>query len=198
MKKIHQYLGLLMLLPFIAWAVTGVFFFIKPGYQAAYESLPVKTYALGELPSITGQSGWSELRWMRSILGAHLLVKINDKWQQINPETLQPALQPTEQQMRLLINDAIKINPQRYGDIQTLKGLNITTDTQISISVNWPQMRIHQSGADTDLINQMYKIHYLQWTGIKTIDKVLGILGLGIVVMLAMLGLIMTIRQRAR
>ena len=42
----------------------------------------------------------------------------------------------------------------------------------------------------------MYKIHYLQWTGIKSIDKVLGIIGLVLVLLLAFLGLRMSIAYK--
>ena len=58
-------------------------------------------------------------------------------------------------------------------------------------------MRLYQKGEDTAFINTMYKIHYLQWTGIKSVDKVLGIIGLVLVVILAMLGTVMTFRRKA-
>jgi uncharacterized iron-regulated membrane protein len=57
-------------------------------------------------------------------------------------------------------------------------------------------MSLYQQGKDTDFINQMYKIHYLQWTGIKSIDKVLGIIGLILVLLLAFLGLRMSIAYK--
>ncbi len=196
MKKLHQYLGLLMLLPFLAWAITGVFFFIKPGYKAAYESLPIKTYPLAQLPHIDIEKNWSEVRWLRSILGNHLLVKTEESWQQIDYRTLQAAELPGEQQVRLLINDAIQLNRQRYGHIQTIDGVKINMDSGVEISLNWSQMSLYQSGIDTLLINNMYKIHYLQWTGIQSIDKVLGIVGLGLIVILALLGLSMTFRRK--
>ena len=64
-----------MVLPFIAWAVTGVYFFIKPGYKAAYESLPIKTYAITDTIKLKGNQDWLETRIIKSILGTHLLVK---------------------------------------------------------------------------------------------------------------------------
>lgn len=195
-KKLHKTLGLIMLLPFIAWAVTGVFFFVKPGYQAAYASLSVKTYALGPMPQLSAKQDWSEVRWIRSVLGPHLLVKHEEKWQQRDPQTLQIDAQPSEQQTRRLVNDAIAQDQPRYGHIQSIDGQQVITDTGIKISLNWSQMRLQQSGQDTDFINQMYKIHYLQWTGIKALDKVLGVLGLGLVFILAMLGLTMTFRRK--
>jgi uncharacterized iron-regulated membrane protein len=196
MKKTHQYLGLLMLLPFLAWAVTGVFFFIKPGYKDAYESLPIKTYPITLLPQLEVDKNWNEVRWVRSILGQHLLVKKEQDWQQVSAQTLQEKELPTEQQIRLLINDAIQVNPQRYGEIQSIDSTQVKMDTGVEISISWSQMSLYQTGLDTQFINNMYKVHYLQWTGIKSIDKILGILGLGVMVILALLGMIMMFRRK--
>jgi len=196
MKKLHQYLGLVMLAPFIAWAITGVFFFVKPGYKDAYASLSVKTYPLLNITPITPQENWQEIRWLRTILGEHLLVKTDKHWQQLNPTNLKTIEQQTEQQTRLLIEDAIQTNPARYGKIESIDGQTVLMDSGVTINVNWPQMRLYQSGSDTDFINWMYKVHYLQWTGIQSVDRVLGIVGLGLVVLLAGLGLSMVIKRR--
>ncbi len=202
-KKYHKYLGLLMLLPFIAWAITGLFFFIKPGYSSAYESLPVKTYPLNRLNISSSQPpsphtpSWLEVRQLRSILGQHILVKNSAGWQQIDPLTHLVINESSAVQIRTLINDAIRINPQRYGQIETIDGMEVTTTTAVKITLNWTEMRLYQKGEDTDLINTMYKIHYLQWTGIKSLDKYLGIFGLALVIILAGLGIVMTFRHKA-
>ena len=201
LKKYHKFLGLLMILPFIAWAITGVFFFIKPGYSSAYESLPVKTYPLVDAEctqqTIPKHQTWLEVRYVRSILGQHLLVKNEEGWHQVDPLTKEVIKKPTKEQIDTLLNDAIRINPKRYGQIKTIDGLQVTTTTDVNISVNWSEMRLYQKGEDTAFINTMYKIHYLQWTGIKSVDKVLGIIGLVLVVILAMLGTVMTFRRKA-
>ena len=63
-----------MLLPFLAWAVTGAVFFTKPGYGAAYDALPIRTYPLdGPSPSSPIRPG-ARSRFVRTILGLHLLV----------------------------------------------------------------------------------------------------------------------------
>ena len=195
MKKLHQYLGLLMFLPFLAWAITGVFFFIKPGYNEAYESLNIKTYVLTKLPQINIDKNWSEIRMFSSVLGDHLLVKSDKGWQQIDSQTLQIKKLPSEKEITQLVNEAIQLNPKRYGQIKSIDELKIITNTGITISLNWSQMSFHQTGNDTQFINNMYKIHYLQWTGIKAIDKILGIVGLGLVIILAFLGLSMIMKR---
>jgi len=189
MKKLHKYLGLFMVLPFMAWAVTGVYFFIKPGYQAAYESLSIKTYPLASNIHLIGDETWLETRMVRSILGTHLLVKTQAGWQQRDLNTLSIIEAPTKQQVQVLVKDAIAHNQLRYGNITHIDGLNITTDTAVRISLNWSKMSLYQQGKDTDFINNMYKIHYLQWTGVDAIDKVLGVVGLMLVLLLAFLGI---------
>jgi len=196
LKKIHKYLGLLMLLPFIAWAVTGVFFFIKPGYSDAYQSLPVKLYPLNKVSNLPVENQWLEVRQLRSVLGEHLLVKTAEGWQQLSPQTFIELKQPTTEQVRQLVNDAINDKHIRYGNIASITNLAITTSTEVRINLNWQQMTLRQQGKDTDFINSVYDIHYLRWTGIKTVDEVLGMLGLFFVVLLAAIGTVMTIKSK--
>jgi len=199
LKTFHKYLGLVMLLPFIAWGITGIFFFFKPGYSEAYQSLSVKQYPLQHLvkyPSSIKSSNWLEVRQLASILGEHLLVKTTEGWQQLSPETLEVIEQPNKEQVSLLVNDAISENSVRYGQITSINELLITTNTDVRITLNWQSLSLRQQGVDTDFINTIYNIHYLRWTGIKAIDQVLGVVGLLLVVLLAGIGTVMTIKAR--
>ena len=114
-RALHRVIGLVMLLPMTGWAITGAVFFLKPGYQGAYEILPVKTYLL------------------------------------------------------------------------SIEGEKITTDTGVKIEMDWNRLALSQRGKDTDRIDTLYKIHYLQWTGVKSVDNIIG--ALGIVLVLALSGL---------
>jgi len=202
MKRLHQYLGLLMLLPFVAWAITGVFFFIKPGYKAAYESLPVKTYPLSIesmiAPRLPNTVDWIELRQIRTILGDHIIAKNVDGWQQLSPLSFEVINKPTSEEVSLLVKDAISINKVRYGDIKSIDDLSIITTTNIRISLNWKQLSFYQQGKDTDFINTMYDIHYLRWTGIKSVDQVLGLVGLALVLILAGLGILIMVKRQKK
>lgn len=195
MQKFHQYLGLFMLLPFIAWAVTGVFFFFKPGYKEAYQPLVVKQYPIDSLISLPVQQAWLEVRQLKTILGHHLLVKTEEGWQQLSLDSLEQIAEPSKLQITQLINDAISQNKTRYGDIDTIDELKITTSEEVRIQLNWQTMSLRQKGADTDFINTIYNIHYLRWTGIKMLDQFLGVIGLILVVVLAGIGTVMTFRR---
>ncbi|XQW85234.1 PepSY domain-containing protein [Thalassotalea piscium] len=194
MRTFHKTLGLFMLLPFIAWAVTGIFFFFKPGYQEAYQSLSVKLYPLKHhipMPQ-TSTTHWLAIKQYRTILGDHLLIQNEQGWQQLNPINFEVIPSIPVEQVKLLVNDAIKENPDRYGEIVAIDKFKITTSTDVNITLNWPQLTLRQQGKDTDLINTIYDIHYLRWTGIKALDRVLGVVGLLLVVLLAGIGTYLT------
>lgn len=210
-KKLHQYLGFFMLLPFIAWAITGVFFFFKPGYKTAYQPLVIKTYPLvqsdlfartitdtsfSETDFLERKKDWLEIRQLKTILGDHVLVKTEQGWQHISPTSFEIIAPPDKQAIYQLVNDAIKSNKARYGEIKSIDNFLITTSTDVRINLNWQGMTLRQQGVDTDFINTIYNIHYLRWTGIKALDQVLGVVGLFLVVLLAGLGVMMTFTRK--
>ena len=191
MRRLHRIIGMIMIIPFLGWALTGLVFFTKPGYTEAFESLSIKTNGNRDQFSFPVNEEWLEVRMFKSILGSHLLVKTINGWEHLNPTTLHALALPPKQDIRRLVEDAISVNPQRYGNIVTVTKNHIETDKNVTIQLDWSQMLLSQKGRDTALINTMYKIHYLQWTGIKIVDRVLGLLGLGLICTLAILGVLL-------
>ena len=187
-RSLHRVAGLAMLLPLAGWAITGAIFFLKPGYAGAYELLQVKTYPLDSTLAIETDPTWTEARLVKTILGEHLLARTSRGWLHIDPRSRQPWPEPSADDVSTLVTDAFSANPQRYGRVASIEGDNITTDTGVRVQLDWNRLALSQSGKDTDRINTIYKIHYLQWTGIKSIDKVLGALGILLVLTLSALG----------
>ncbi|HSO76390.1 MAG TPA: hypothetical protein VLU47_16270 [Blastocatellia bacterium] len=186
-RALHRVIGLVMLLPMTGWAITGAVFFLKPGYQGAYEILPVKTYLLGTNVQLQPDPSWLEVRFLKTILGEHLLARTSEGWIHLEPRSLQPRPQPSANEVQALVSDALSANPVRYGHITSIEGEKITTDTGVRIEMNWNRLALSQRGKDTDRIDTLYKIHYLQWTGVKSLDNIIG--ALGIVLVLALSGL---------
>jgi hypothetical protein len=184
-----------MLLPLAAWAVTGAVFFIKPGYGAAYDSLPVRTYPIGGAIAVRPDPSWREVRHLRTILGLHLLARTDKGWVQLDPVTLRPAAAPQGEDVMRLIADAFAANPARYGRITSLVGDTARTDTGAVITFDWNRLSLQQRGRDTDRIDRLYKIHYLQWTGRKTADRFLGLGGLVLLTVLTALGARLAFRK---
>ena len=132
---------------------------------------------------------------MRTILGPHLIVRSAKGWVQLNPATGQPAPAPADEDVKRLLTDAFTANPARYGHIVSMADGVATTDTGAVITFDWNRLSLQQRGRDTDRIDRLYKIHYLQWTGQKSVDKVLGLGGLTLLVVLSALGARLAFRR---
>jgi len=193
-RTFHRILGLVMLLPITGWAITGAIFFLKPGYGGAYESLAVKTYPMASPITVPANPEWLEARVARTILGDHVLVRTSAGWQQIDAVTSQPRPAPVEADIRALVGDAITASPARYGAIASIAGSTALTTTGARVTVSWNRLSLSQRGRDTDRIDGFYKVHYLQWTGIAAIDRVLGGVGLVLLVVLSGLGVRLWLR----
>lgn len=188
-RKLHKIIGLILVLPMLGWTITGIIFFIKPGYQGAYEQLSVKTYPLSDSLMVRPKSEWQEVRLVNTTLGDHLLVKLPNKTMHLEPVSLAVKATPSEQEFKMLLRDAFTSNSERYGDILSVNGLSAKTSTGVEVKLDWANLRLSQTGQDTALINLLYKIHYLQWTPYKGVNQVLGILGLMLLILLTMLGI---------
>lgn len=195
-RTLHRIIGIVLLLPFLAWAATGFIFFLKPGYAGAYEIVTPRTYPLDRAAAITPNPGWLEYRHFKTVLGEHLIVRTDKGWLQLNPSDKQPRSAPTRAEIELLLKDAFTANPSRYGEISDISGLIARTNTGVEVTLDWNRLTLQQHGKDTDRIDLLYKIHYLQWTGVKSVDRVLGFVGLTLVIMLTLLGAWLAIRRR--
>jgi hypothetical protein len=184
-----------MLLPLLAWAITGAIFFIKPGYGGAYESLAIRTYPLTTTVSVPPSADWREVRFVKTVLGDHLIARTEPGWRQLDPVTLEPRPSPPEADVRALLTDAFAANPARYGEVSSVDGSTITTSTGVTITFDWNRLSLSQRGRDTDRIDAIYRVHYLQWTGNASLDKVFGGLGLLCLVALSAAGVRLLIRR---
>jgi len=83
--------------------------------------------------------------------------------------------------IRKLVDAAIASDRGRYGDIASVSrhpgddpSASIKTTTGVDIEFDWTTLALQQSGRDTRRIDALYRIHYLQWTGVRSIDRVVG------------------------
>jgi len=183
-------------LPMLGWSATGLVFFFKPGYADAYAQLNLRTYPLEGIELRHPQRQWDEVRLLRTVLGYHLLARSPAGIEHLDPATMQVREQPSAQALAQLVDDAISTQRERYGDVVKVEDAVVTTSTGVEIKVDWANLRLSQQGADTRLINTLYKIHYLQWSGSDIVNRVLGIVGLLLVAGLTALGLRVYLRAR--
>ncbi len=194
-RALHRVLGIILLLPFFGWALTGLVFFVKPGYEGAYEVLSVKTYPLDRPVTINPDPGRLEFRCFKTVLGEHLIARTGAGWLHLNPADGRPRAKPTEGEVRKLLEDAFSANPRRYGNVVKVAGDTVSTDTGVEVTVDWDRLSLQQRGRDTDRIDLLYKVHYLQWTGVAIIDRVLGIVGIVLVIALTVLGALLAFKR---
>ncbi len=188
--SLHSKLGLLLCIPLLLWAVTGLVFLLKPGYGDAYDQLAVKRYDLERGIHYPGEGSWREVTLIRTVLGYHFLVFDGRDWKNIDALTLEEASPPEPQRLRQLVADAISADPERYGNIVRIQGNEVFTDTHVRISLDWNTLTLRQEGRDTRIINSLYKIHYLQWLGFPGVNTVFGAVGLALLAALTILGLV--------
>lgn len=188
--KWHRYLGIVMLFPLLVWAATGVVFLTKPGYQGAYEMLQAKTHPLDKDFAISANDQWQQVRLLKTALGYHLLATMSDgSTQHLDPQTGLAKALPTPEQLKSLFAEAIAHNLVRYGEITSIFDTTALTSTGIKISLNWNTLSFDQLGTDRKIIDNLYRLHYLQWTPWPEINRVFGVLGLIGLTALTLLGL---------
>jgi uncharacterized iron-regulated membrane protein len=194
-KRLHRILGLILLLPLLGWALTGLVFFIKPGYTEAYQPLLTKTYPIDKSWAIEPVEQWQDIRLVKTILGTHLLVTNGAETKHLTPSTLQLKAPPTSIQLTALIKDAISVNQDRYGNIVGIKNNTAFTNTGVEISLDWNTLKLSQRGQDTELIDLIYKVHYLQWTPFGAMNEILGFVGLIILIALTVFGAMLVFKK---
>jgi len=194
-RTVNRVIGIILLIPFVGWAITGLVFFIKPGYTGAYEVLTPKFYPINNQVLIGENPNWLEVRYLRTILGDHLLVRTESGWMNLNPNDKRPRSAATDDETRRLVQDAFSMNPKRYGQIVSVNGNTVTTDTGVVVTIDWNRMSLQQTGKDTKWIDSLYRIHYLQWTGVRSIDRVVGLTGITLVLILTGLGASLAFRR---
>jgi len=64
------------------------------------------------------------------------------------------------------------------------------------VEVGRNDARLTQRGPDTDRIDWLYRLHYVQWTGSKPVDKVLALVGLLLIWLVLIPGVVLFVRRR--
>lgn len=109
-------------------------------------------------------------------------------WRQLDNTKLTPASLPSDADVIRLLEDAITMNPERYGQRVAKLGNLFISETGVRLSLDWSTMSLKQHGRDRELIDQLYNVHYLRWTGHDRIDRAWAIIALGALLLSTLLG----------
>lgn len=190
-RRLHRALGLLLTLPILLWAATGLLFHVKPGWEGAYAALAPVAQPMSGTLAIHPGADWIELRALRTSLGEHWLVRTPAGRLHLDSAG-KPFPRPPGERLAAWIDEALASDPERYGrvlapDPDDADGF--VTTTGVHVGLDWESLRLSQRGPDTARIDALYRLHYLQWTGVPALDRPLALLGLAGLGALALLGL---------
>ena len=206
--KAHRWLAIVLVVLLAVWSVTGLLFHLKPGWSRAYDMLSAERGGPlhpGKLvaPSVAGEEV-TALELIDTALGP--LYRVTS--------AAGPALYDAQTGARrsplpladaqMLALDAIgrSAHAAAYGRVESadVRGelAVIALSGGATVEVGLSDARISQRGGDTDRIDWLYRIHYLQWTGNKTVDKILAVGGLALIWAVIVPGLVLFVRRFRR
>ena len=207
MKELHRVLGLLLLIPFLLWTATGLLFLLKPGWASAYEMLdafdpsPLDLGAVLAPGDALRQAGVAEplqrLELGQTALGPLYRVRLREEGgaaRLIDARSGRIVSPLTEDQARAIAAGAAsRANArERYGAVVESNGVEDAVDVRFAggaiVTVGRNDLNVSQRGLDTNRIDALYRIHYLQWTGHPSVDRALAIVAIGGTWVLAILG----------
>ena len=205
-SRVHRYLALVLVVPMIVWSVTGLMFHLKPGWKRAYDTLdaerPLQDRSVTSLPDTSRfPEGVTHLELFGTVIGPLYRVSTPSGEALVNATTGDKISPLSESDARALASDAISHSrlKDEYGEITHADVrddvVRFTTAKGPIVEVGRSDARIAQHGTDTARIDWLYRIHYLQWTGKKTLDRVLAIVGLALIWLVMIPGLVLAWRR---
>lgn len=190
MRRAHRILGLLLLLPLLVWTGTGLIFLNQPGWAGAYESLQpfderlVNAATLREPGELVLGGGWSRWELGSTALGPLYRLSGEGGAALVDAETGALLSPLSEEALAVIATDAAgrAEAKARYGRIERIEmsereGL-VHFEGGAQVRVGRYDLSLSQRGSDTVWIDRLYEAHYLRWTGVGWIDRILGPLAL--------------------
>ncbi len=206
--KAHRWLAILLVVLLAVWSVTGLLFHLKPGWSRAYDMLsPERGGPLhpGKLaaPSVVGDDVTS-LELIDTALGPLYRVSTAAGGALYDAQTGARRSPLPLADAKALALDAIS-RSRHASDYGQLETADVRGDSAViafsggaTVEVGLSDARMSQRGGDTDRIDWLYRIHYLQWTGNKTIDRAFAIFGLALIWAVVIPGLVLFVRRLRR
>ncbi len=193
----------MLVIPLVVWTVTGLLFHLKPGWSRAYDMLDPERPGMVHLDRLTLPANVTHVEAFATAIGplARVTTDKGDELYDLDSGTRRSPLSIDVAQA--LAVDAIKRSKfaASYGDCAKVTSTETSVKLECSdgptIEVGRNDARISQRGPDTDRIDWLYRIHYLQWTGMKTFDKIFALVGLGLVWLVMIPGIVLFVRRRS-
>jgi hypothetical protein len=206
--KAHRWLAIVLVSLLVVWSVTGLLFHIKPGWDRAYDQLSVErreSLRIAELTGLQSLGGESisRVELFDTAIGPLYRVRTATGTQLFDAKTGRLRVL-TAEEARVLALDAVSRSSHRdaYGAVTDVSVAVTTARVTFAggpvVELGLHDARASQRGADTDRIDWLYRIHYLQFTGNRSVDRVLAVAGLALIWAVMIPGLVLFVRRFRR
>lgn len=209
--RVHRWLAIVLVALLVAWSITGLLFHLKPGWARAYDMLSVERRdralpidELQPLPAVqpsTGSGSLQRIELFDTALGPLYRVRTSAGTELVDARTGERRSPLGEVDVRTLAADAVarSAHGAGYGELVDVvlgeQVARVRFSTGAVVEVGRHDARLSQRGPDTDRIDWLYRMHYLQWTGNKAVDRVLAVVGLVLIWAVMIPGLVLFVRN---
>jgi uncharacterized iron-regulated membrane protein len=197
---VHRWLAIVLVVLLAVWSVTGLLFHLKPGWDRAYDMLSVdRQRPLPALPATLTSGDVTRLEVFDTAIGP--LARLGGTTPRLVDAATGTQRSPLSiDDARMLVADAVARSPHAaaYGEVGDVSATDASVRIRYAnsvVDIDRTSARISQRGADTDRIDWLYRIHYLQWTGNRTVDRVLSVAGLLLIWAVIVPGLVLFVRR---
>jgi uncharacterized iron-regulated membrane protein len=211
--RVHRWLAIVLVAPLVVWSITGLLFHLKPGWDRAYDQLsaerpaglqPGAVASLAAIEAALGGVTITRLELFDSVLGPLCRVTTSTGEELFDATTAKRRSPLSIEDARAIAVDAVSRSTHHaaYGEPLDTKETDDTVRVRFAggstVDVDRHAARLSQRGADTDRIDWLYRIHYLQWTGKRGLDRVLGVVGLMLIWAVFVPGIVLFVRRARR
>jgi hypothetical protein len=199
--RLHRWAALALVAPLVVWSITGLLFHLKPGWKRAYDMVSIEqplattnVTAVGLLPP------FKRLELFGTALGPMYRL---DRATLIDATTGKQRSPLSIEDARTLAQDAVARSAHHagYGALIDAKADDATVHVRFAnaiVDVDRASGSLYQHGGDTERIDWLYRIHYLKWTGVPKVDRVLAIAGLALIWFAMGAGIVLFVRRWRR
>ena len=201
-RRVHRWLAIVLVIPLVLWSITGLLFHLKPGWSRAYDMLDPERPAQVHIDKLVLPDGATRVEVFSTAIGplARVTTPKGDELYDAGTGTKRSPL-PIDAAQALAV-DAIGRShfASAYGTATRVTSTETTVTLELAdgpvVEAGRNDGRLSQRGPDTDRIDWLYRIHYLQLTGNKTFDKILALAGLLLIWLVLIPGVVLFVRRR--
>lgn len=206
--RAHRWLAIVLVVLLTVWSITGLLFHLKPGWDRAYDQLSaerrgsaLRPDAVVSLAALANPGPIVRVELFDTALGPLYRVGSETGDELFDATTGRRRSPLDADDARALAGDAVARSPHRdaYGALE-----DVTLDGDIArlrfadgpvVELGRRDARMSQHGSDTERIDWLYRIHYLQWTGNHTIDRGFAMFGLALIWAVIIPGIVLFVRR---